>query len=317
MSVLTKQEVGTILKEYGFEGYIKHVKHWWSLENEVYEIKTKKRRYILKLLREHDEKYLLWNISITEKLRQGGLPLAQTYKTKKGAYLFTHKKRKMLMQEYIAGKELKKVSTRFIQEFAKNLGKMDKALSRLGTKEKYLWKKRGHQFEPGWYRSTSQIEGFNWDKNEKNVVSELNANVNKNRLKHSIIHGDYQLNNLKVAKNKLQAILDFGDMHEDYIAFEVAIALNHFFFVEERANRKYISLFMKEYTKHIKMNADEKKAVYYFIKQRMLAGIVWCDKQRKQNPEKAHTLTKWLRGMIYHYTEFSKLTVENFLLLIE
>lgn len=315
MSILTKEEVEAILTQYKLGRYEHHTKHWWSLENEVYELQTNKGRYILKIVKDDNKGYLLWNIMSTEKLRKRGIPTPQTYKTKKGNYLPLHKGKRILLQKYITGNELKRATPQFITEFAHNLGRLDKALLSFGIQKKYLWKKFGHQFEPAWYRSSSKIEGFDFDKEDNEIVQELNKNVDKKKLRKSSIHADYQLNNLKVKKGKIQAILDFGDMHEDYLAFEVAIALNHLFFIEQKANKKYLSLFFHEYERYVPLNQEEKKAIYYFIKIRMLAGIVWCDLHRKKHPEKAKKLTQWLKGTINHYQEFNKVSLEEFLAL--
>ncbi len=313
---LGKDDIIHILKHYSINAFKSYKKLWWSLENEVYEIKVSKKTYILKRLRECDEKYLLWNIQLTEKLRKKGIPTPQTYQTREGSYLPLYKGKRMILQEYVPGKEMKKGDKKFVREFARNLGKLDKELYAQGVKGKYLWKKFGHQFDPAWYRSSAIIEEFDFNKAEKGVIKELQEEVNKKKLKKSIIHADYQLNNLKVQKGKVTAILDFGDMHEDYLAFEVAIALNHLFFIERKADKKYISLFFTEYQRYISLNLDEKKAIYYFIKLRMLSGIVWCDLHRKKHPKKAKKLTKWLKGTIWNYQEFEKLSLPEFLKLI-
>ena len=74
-----------------------------------------------------------------------------------------------------------------------------------------------------------------------------------------------------------------------------------------------LRLFFKEYQKYVKLNEEEKKAIYYFIKYRYLAVVGWCTMQRKQHKDRSKELGKWIDEVINCYRTFDKISLEEFL----
>jgi Ser/Thr protein kinase RdoA (MazF antagonist) len=251
-----------------------------------------------------------------EKLRKEGLPVPKTFTTRDGKLVCDYNEKHLVIQEYIEGKIIHKANNAFVRDFAKNIGLVNKSLLRVGLSNKHLWKKIGHQFEPSDYRSSDVIEGFNFVNSENKLLAELNQNVKKDKLRKSIIHADYTLNNLVVNDKKVLGILDWGNLHEDYLVFDTAIAMGHLFFANKLAKKEKIKFFMKEYERHVKLNANEKRAIYYFIKIRLLSGIVWCELQRQKHQDKSKKLTKWLKNTIKNYRDFDNISLKEFLQLL-
>ncbi len=72
-----------------------------------------------------------------------------------------------------------------------------------------------------------------------------------------------------------------------------------------------MAIFLLEYQKYVKLNKDEIKAVYYLIKHRYLAGILWgIDGLVNRKNKKAKKLTYEL---VNKYKSFDKITLEEFL----
>jgi Ser/Thr protein kinase RdoA (MazF antagonist) len=140
--------------------------------------------------------------------------------------------------------------------------------------------------------------------------------LNRNNLRKSIIHGDFQGRNLLITKNKLEAIVDWDDMHKDYISCEIAVFLMHCFELSNPKNdKKYIELFFKEYQKHLELNEDEKKMIYHLIKRRFLGVIFWFKKQIEIHKDREKKLTKKINRVIKRYLAFEDISLNEFMTL--
>ncbi len=305
---LKKKDFTDILKNYSLGEYKNHKKLWWSIKNTLYLIETEKGKYILKLYEYSSKKEIKKIYSILEKLKYKNIPLAKTYLTNDNN-LIVEKYKPLVIQEYVSGKEIKDANKSFVVDFARTLGKIDRELLKIKPIKKTLSKR----FKPSDYRSDSVVAGFNFDIKEKVLLKELNKEVDKAKLRRTLIHGDFQLNNLLVEKNKIKAVIDWDDMHEGLLVDEIAVALNHLFFTMGKTDKKYLSDFFKEYGKFVKLTINEKKAIYFLIKTRMLGGIVWCDLSRKEHKDKYKKLTMWLNETIKSYNQFDEISLDEFL----
>lgn len=315
---LTKKDFEKILESYSIGNYQSHKKVWWSIQNTLYELKTTKGKFIIKIFKDMKKSDVLWSIRIVESLRNKSIPVPRTFKTNKNNFVSSFRGKSVTVQSFIKGKKIKKVDKKFIKELSRTLGIIDKTLFSFGVNgKKTWWSGWGYQFKSSGFRSARVIEGFDFDKNEKIIINEFKNNVSIKKLRKSIVHGDYHLNNLIFDKNNIQAVIDWDDMHEDFLVVDSAVAVNHLFFALGRANKIDLREFFTEYERYVKLNNDEKKAIYYLIKQRMLSGIVWCDIYRKKHPKKYKKLTHWLHGTIRSYHNFEKISLNDFLKLIE
>lgn len=309
---LKKKDFIDILKNYSLGEYKNHKKLWWSIKNTLYLIQTTKGKYILKLYEYSNIKEIKKIYSTLEKLKDKKIPLAKTYLTKDNN-LIVEKYKPLVIQEYVTGKEIKDSNKDFVIDFARTLGKIDRELLKI----KPIKNTSSKKFKPTDYRSSSIVGNFNFDINEEIILKELNREVDKAKLRRTFIHGDFQSNNLLVEKNRIKAVIDWDDMHEGLLVDEIAVALNHLFFTMGKADKKYISDFFKEYEKFVKLTLNEKRAIYFLIKIRMLGGIVWCDLNRKEHRSKYKKLTMWLNKTIKSYNQFDKISLDEFLIKIK
>ncbi len=156
------------------------------------------------------------------------------------------------------------------------------------------------------------IDKFNFRKYDDDLITELKK-LKKSKLRKSVIHGDFHSSNLLTKKDRIVAIIDWDDAHEDFVVFDAAVLIAHSFITKKECKRDKIRLFLKEYQKYIKLNKEEKKALYYFIKQRYLGVIDWCVKQRRKHKDKHTNITKWLDDITKRYYNFNKVSLEEFM----
>ena len=116
-----------------------------------------------------------------------------------------------------------------------------------------------------------------------------------------------------VKKNKLRAIIDWDDSDYDYLAYEIAIFIAHAFIRSKVVHKDKIKLFLREYQKHIKLNNDERRLIYYLVKYRLFGILFWNVKYIKLYPKKSNTLKKGIRRSTARLEKFNKISLEEFL----
>ncbi|MFH1521691.1 MAG: hypothetical protein ABIF18_01905, partial [archaeon] len=97
----------------------------------------------------------------------------------------------------------------------------------------------------------------------------------------------------------------------------VAVTIAHNFVTRRKVNKNLIKIFFREYQKYIKLNNEEKKALYYFIKHRGLHSATWCYDQIAKHPLKKEELWLWTKICLDKYFSFNKISLEEWMELIK
>jgi len=147
---------------------------------------------------------------------------------------------------------------------------------------------------------------------EDRLITDLNS-LNQKKLRASYIHSDLSEVNLLIKNNKLNAIIDFDDFNQDFITYDTAIFIAHSYACRKRIQRKRMKIFLKNYQKHISLNAEEKKALYYYIKYRLLGILWWYASHLKSHSEHKENVKKGIARNTKAVLNFEKLTFDEFL----
>jgi len=305
---LTKEDFNKILNKYSLGQHKSHKHLDWALANTVYLLKTTKSKCILKVCEQSKEDLLKFQIKIIDYLEEKNLPVANVVKTNEGKEILHYNKKPILIQKFVEGKHPRKINKNLMKDIGNLFGLMHKHLLKLKLQGKHTW--RDHfKLSPD---KIGTILGINFKIEEQNLIQQLQK-INKNKLRKCIIHSDLRDINLLADKNKIKAIIDWDDAHEDYLSYDIGVFLLDPSVKNRKVNQKDIKLFFQEYQKHIKLTKEEKEAVYHFIKVRLLSTIVWCSKQITIHKEHTNRLKKVQLRMIKKYQILSNFTVEEFL----
>ena len=308
LTPLTKVDFENILKKYNL-GQYKSNKHLdWALANTVYLLKTTKSKYILKVCEQSPKGLVKFQIDIINYLNKKGLPVAVTLNTKTKRKFIHYNGKLILIQKFIEGKHPKKINEELIKEIANLFGLMHKHLLRLKLKGKHTCL---NHFKPSPYK-VGRTPEINFRKEEKDLIKHLQK-IKRNNTRRCIIHSDLRDINLLVENNKVKAIIDWDDAHEDYLAYDIGVFLLDLTVKNGKVNRKILKQFFQEYEKHNKLTKEEKEAVYYFIQARLLSTIAWCSKQIKIHKEHMGRLKKTQLQMIRKYQILNNFPLEEFL----
>ena len=313
MAILTnlkKEDFNKILNNYNIGKYKSHKHIQRALGNTVYILKTTKNKFILKIFEKSDPNFIEFQIKVMKLFEKEKLPTPKIISTKNNKPLLIYNKNRIMIQEFIEGISPETFSNTLIKDIAQKQGKMNSSLLKLKLTGKYIWG-TDYQFSPIEFGAYS-FGNFNIEKENKLLVQELNE-INKKKLKKSIIHGDFHSANFLVKKDKLVAILDLDDVHEDFLIQEVANLISHTFINLDSIKEEQLKIYIKEYEKQVKLNEEEKKAIYFFIKHRFLSVIGWHLQQLKKHMDQKEDIEKTVIEHIKLYKSFSKISLNEFM----
>jgi len=310
MVILTKLEKGDfykILKNFNIGEYKSHKYMNWILENQVYILRTNKGKYILKLMSNVNLKTMKQQLELIDFLYKKGIPVVKNIANNDGKEIIRYKRKNIVIQKFVEGSHPERLSDKLIKDIAKNIGKMHKIL--LKSKIKGIDKKN-HTYK------RKDLSGSIKEPIVKELQNELFKNlgrINQQKLRKTRIHGDISEVNLLVKNNKLKAIVDWDDSDYNSIVYEIAIFLAHSFVRSETIYRDKIRLFLRVYQKYVKLNDEEKKALYFLIKYRLIGVLYWYLKYIKIYPDKANELKKGIARSVARLENFDRLSLSQFM----
>jgi Ser/Thr protein kinase RdoA (MazF antagonist) len=292
-----------ILSNYSFGELVSYKHLPLALENTVFKIKTTKNNYILKIFGKKDFKTIKQQTIIQEHLQKNNpIPKIILNNSKKSISFYNNNY--IQIQEFVKGKRVK-LNNSLIKDFGKTIGNIDNDLKKLRIKNFFPF---GKEFEFKKMKTVSN-EKMNLAKEHKKLLSELKK-LDKKKLSKSIVHGDINLDNSLIYKNKINAIIDFGDSHTGYLITDPMIFICDEI-ITSKMNYNKIRIFLKEYEKKIRLNSEEKKAIYYFSKLRCIYSMDWCNRMQKKH-KKSKRSEKLFEEYYKKYFLLEKEDVENF-----
>jgi len=309
---IRKEDFEKILEYYDIGEHKSH-KNIFTGTNTIYIIKTNKGKFLMKIFENASLKFVKDQINLMEFLKKTKVSTPKIINTKSNQGLLIYNKNKIIIQEFIEGKNPVKFSLELIKDLAKKFGTLGQILLKYKKKPNSDWKKN-HEFKLiNW--KIKNISNINVEEESKSLIKFLKK-ININKLRKSIVHGDLTDSNFLIKNKKLLAFIDWDDFHEDYLIYEISVFIAHCLITKKEIKTKLIKSFLTEYQKVIKLNNEEKRALYYFVKQRMLAAASWSVNQIEKHKDKDKEFLKWASQMIDKYKIFNKITLEEFLKLL-
>ncbi len=303
---LTNKDFKNILDNYNIGQYKNHKYLKDVLENDVYILRTNKGKYILKVLMEINRKHMREQLELIDFLYSKKVPVVKNIKDKKGNEIIKYNIKDIIIQSFIEGKHKDDFNNSLTKDIAKKVGQMHKIL----LKSKFgIQKKKDHIYKK---RNINSIKKYELDKIQSNLFKNLN-NIDKSKLKKARIHSDLSEPNLLIKNNKLNAIIDWDDSDYDYLVYEISIFLAHSCVKGDKIYKDKIKIFLKEYQKHIKLNNEEKKAIYPLINYRLFGILNWYFHYLKLNPKRYKSLNKGIKRSVERIINFNKFSSRKFL----
>mgnify|MGYP001414197087 FL=1 len=303
--MLKKEDFEEILKDYKIGTYKGH-KHLENvLQNYVYILKTNKGKYILKLMDNVNLKNMKKQLEVIDFLYKNKVPVVKNIKNREGNEIVKYKKGSLVIQGFIKGNHPRRFNNLLTKDIGRNIGKMHKAL--LKFKEA---NRKNHNYTMKDLEKC--IHSVMVRKIQNKLLKEIKK-INKSKLKEARIHGDISEVNLLVNKNKLNAFIDWDDSDYDYLVYELSIFIAHSFVRSNTIYWNKIKIFLSEYQKYVKLNEEEKKAIYFLIKYRQFGIISWHLKYMGSHKGKYSQLKEGLKRSVNRLENFDKISLKEFL----
>jgi len=308
---MKKRDFEEILKNYSLGKYKSSEHIWWAFGNTVFILKTSKGKYLLKKFHSSNNRKINFQVEVMELLNSKGLPVPKIHRTKKGKLILKYKSNFLILQKFVEGKATYSFTKALVKDCAKILSKTDKILKNLRKKPLFEWKKN-HQFNSR-NLTIKKVENFNLKQESVKIEGELKR-INRSKLSKSLIHSDAHGINLLSRKNKIVALIDFDDLHYDYLSEEIAVFLTCLVH-KDKIYKDFIRVFVNEYKKELPLNKEEKKAIYYFMKKRFLGAIDWTEKHKRKlkDKKKIEKTNKNIQDSIKSYLNLDKISLDEFI----
>ncbi|MDO8660398.1 MAG: phosphotransferase [Candidatus Woesearchaeota archaeon] len=310
LTPLNKKEFESVLKNYSIGRYLSHKHLVKAVQNTVYVLNTTQGQFVLKVFELIDQVIVQYQFKIINYLAKKNMPVQKFIHNKNGEVISLYKHKPLTIETFLKGKSLKKPSNVLLRNTARTLGKLDRYLLHLTLQGKYTWGKE-HLFKNQIISKKCVIAGINIKEAERKLLPEMNS-IDRDKLRKSVIHSDFRDCNVLVKNNRIIAILDWGDCHEDYLAYELAVTTANLV-ADQQITKRNMQLFFAEYQKYVQLRKEEQKATYYFIKRRFIAVILWFTKQMRYHKDLRTSLAKTRLKIIQGYIWFSNISLAEFL----
>lgn len=306
---LTKADFEKILANYDIGRYRKS-RHIFSAGNLIFQLLTTKKLYLLKSYGSSSSKFIKFQADLLRYLYESGVSVPEVILTKGGDDLLVYDGRNIEIQEFVRGRQVLYLNEELARDLGRKMGILSRALMKFKRRPpKEPGKKHPQMFAP-W--KIKELCGVNLIGETEKLFAEIRK-LNKNKLRRSLIHGDICEGNFMVRGSKILSIIDWEGMHKDFIVHEIAVLLAHNLSTKRSARRELIRLFLREYQKYIKLNDEEKRALYLFVKHRALGGCSWSIEQAFKHKSKRKMFMRWAVHCLRRYQSFNRITLEEFL----
>jgi len=303
---MKEKDFKEVLLRYDIGNHKSHKLIYDTNDGQVYELRTTKGKFALKLMHKLPEDYRL-QLEVLSYLDKRGINVARNIQTRKKKLVLPYNKKKIVIQNFLKGKHLRTFNDPIIKEIANTMAKMHRAL--MSSK---FTQRKSHKYK---LRKLYWIKDPMVGEIQKRNLHSINK-IDKQKLKQSYIHGDLSHVNILTRNNRLEAFIDFDDSDTDYIAYEVAIFLAHAFVRRKQIQKRKIKLFLKTYQRTIKLNEEELRAIYYLIQYRLFGILDWFMRHRNSKSHMKKEIEKGIKRSVTMIKRWNKFPIKDFLKLV-
>lgn len=305
----SQQDFETLLSKYNIGTYRSHSHIDFALENTDYIVNTSKGNFFVKVFESTSRKDVEYLLTIEEHLMSLGAKVPKVIYSRDNENIVSHKRKPVTVYEFVKGRHPKRFSRALVIDLAESLGSLDQKLMQVNIAGRKSWPMADKLIQC--MQEWKPAEGFVAQAYD-DLCAELST-LDYGRLRTSIIHSDVSNVNFLVRGDKVTAFIDWGDAHRDYTVYEVAVPLAHIFANSGGFKTDKLSLFMQHYQKHVRLEDKEKRALYTFIKVRLMSAILWCNMQKQRHPEQVKHLNSDISYYVAEYKAIERFGLDKFL----
>lgn len=287
--MVTLKEIArvTSLYELGEPVAVKRLSSGYSNEN--YELRTAKGTFLYRICREKDEKEILHEMKVLEKLREIDFPAAYPLKDQVGNYIFHDRLDMITLFDFIEGHE-PEITPETVQEIGEAVARLNsiqdwRSFERKNALSLDLCHRNIGNFDTSRFQYPAIFEYFREE-------TEYLEGPLQEPLPRGLVHGDVFPDNTLFQGHKLAAILDFEEVCTDHLLYDVGVTINGFCFRDNRLDRELMNIFLDAYSRIRPLSENENELLPYYIQWGAHAMIAWHLKHLlvKEEPRKLERL---------------------------
>lgn len=262
---LSKEEVNQFLEKYNL-GTVKDsttINEGYSNTN--IRVRTDLGTYVLKVFGSDEKSECEREARVNSFAYENGASAPQVYHTKEGGILSKEGKRYGAIIEAVNGKNpsFGDETDKNLFKIGQSLGKLDHILTTYKNQEGIPWLEDRLWDELLNEASKGDSE---YDLFERTFDEVKTSMVNlKSNCRKSVVHADMVRGNILVNPEGIR-IIDFGDAHTDYVSTDLANAITHLCFKEQRTGSEFervnVDALISGYKSSFILSTEEKQAVY-------------------------------------------------------
>ncbi len=250
--------------------------------NENYKLQTAKGTFLFRICREKDEKEILHEMKVLERLSEVKFPAAYPLKDREGKYIFHGSMGLITIFDFIEGHE-PVISPETVQEAGRAVAQLNsfkdwQALERKNALSLDLCYRNIEGFGTSRYEHPGIFDYFREE-------TEFLDGPLKEKLPRGLVHGDVFPDNTIFQGHKLAAILDFEEVCTDHFLYDVGVTINGFCFRENRLDPEIMDIFLRAYNTIRPLTEKENELLPYYIQWGAHAMIAWHLKHLLMNED--------------------------------
>jgi len=229
MAVYTKiknEDIDSLSRDYKINKVTEFKGIKKGIENTNYLLKTSKKKYILTIFEKRvQKKDLPFFMNLMEKLNQKKFICPRPLKNKKGGHLSIIQDKPLCIVTFLKGTDKTNLNYKNCFDIGKNIAKFHKVTSKIK-----LHRVNSMSFDKlGVLLKSIKFESNKISTKLKPTLSASLKNIISQwpkKLPDGIIHGDLFIDNIFFINNKFSGFIDFYFSCNDYLMYEIAIAIN-------------------------------------------------------------------------------------------
>ena len=272
---LIKDDIETYLKDYSIGNLLSYEGILEGIENTNYKITTSNNNYILTIFEKRvNPEELPFFINLQRKLTIHGFDCPLPIENNNGSIINNLKGKSAVIISFLNGKQLQSI----LPIHCREVGSMIARFTNI-TKSSKLKRNNSLNIET-WvniFTKCKESDDKSYYKYFKILEQELSFLKNNwpTNLPKAIIHADLFQDNIFFIKDKISGLIDFYFSCEDFIAYELALAINAWCFDLKNGfkSKNYLSL-IEGFKEHSSLNNNEKKALNVLLRGAAVRIIV-------------------------------------------
>ena len=290
---LIKDDVETYLKDYSIGNLLSYEGILEGIENTNYKITTSNNNYILTIFEKRvNPKELPFFMNLQRNLATHGFDCPLPIENNNGSIINQIKGKFAVIISFLDGKQLQSI----LPIHCREVGSMIARFTNI-TKSSKLKRNNSLNIE-SWVNIFTKCKESN-DKSYYKYFNILEKELTflKNNwptnLPKAIIHADLFQDNIFFIEDKISGLIDFYFSCEDFIAYELALAINAWCFDLKNGfkSKNYLSL-IEGFKEHSSLNNNEMKALNVLLRGAAVRIIVTRLHDMIYHPEDALVIPK-------------------------